>query len=192
MFWSLWANYTPGIRSMPCGYNVFVFSVCVCVCVCVCVSVNNFRVRSITLKPLDIFSWNFTQTLNTMSRRAEHKNRNSGFSTFWVIALCVLTIFRVLSITLKPLHIFSWNFTQTLNNMSRRAEHKNRNSGFSTCWVIALCVLTIFRVRSITLKPLDIFSWNFTQTLNTVSTGVQNTRTVILVFLLFELLPFVC
>ena len=48
--------YTPGIRSMPWGYNVFVFSVCVCVCVCVCVSVNNFRVRSITLKPLDIFS----------------------------------------------------------------------------------------------------------------------------------------
>ena len=30
--------------------------VCVCVCVCVCVSVNNFGVRSITLKPLDIFS----------------------------------------------------------------------------------------------------------------------------------------
>ena len=30
--------------------------VCVCVCVCVFVSVNNFRVRSITLKPLDIFS----------------------------------------------------------------------------------------------------------------------------------------
>ena len=46
--------YTPGIQSMPWGYNVFVFSVCVCVCVCV--SVNNFRVRSITLKPLDIFS----------------------------------------------------------------------------------------------------------------------------------------
>ena len=31
-------------RSMPWGYNVFVFSVCV--------SVNNVRVRSITLKPL--------------------------------------------------------------------------------------------------------------------------------------------
>ena len=27
-----------------------------CVCVCVCMSVNNFRVHSITLKPLDIFS----------------------------------------------------------------------------------------------------------------------------------------
>ena len=54
--------YTPSIRSMPWEYNVFVFSVCVCVCVCVCVyvcvcvSVNNFRVRSITLKLLDIFS----------------------------------------------------------------------------------------------------------------------------------------
>ena len=66
---------------------------CVCVCVCVCVSVNNFRVPSITLKPLDIFSRNFTQTLNTMRRRAEHMNRNSAFSTFGVIALCVLTIF---------------------------------------------------------------------------------------------------
>ena len=85
--------YTPGIRSMVWGYNVFVFSLCVCVCVCVCVSVNNFRVRSITLKPLDIFSWNFTQTINTTRRRAEYINRNSGFSTFGVIALCVLTIF---------------------------------------------------------------------------------------------------
>ena len=61
--------------------------------VCVCLSVNNFRVRSITLKPLDIFSRNFTQTLNTMRRHAEHMNRNSAFSTFGVIALCVLTIF---------------------------------------------------------------------------------------------------
>ena len=55
--------------------------------------VNNFRVRSITLKLLDIFSWNFTQTLNTMRQRAEHMNHNSGFPTFGVIALCVLTIF---------------------------------------------------------------------------------------------------
>ena len=79
--------YTPAIRSMPWGYNVFVFSVCVCV------SVDNFRVRSITLKPLDIFSRNFTQTLNTMSRHAEHMKCNSAFSTFGVIVLCVLTIF---------------------------------------------------------------------------------------------------
>ena len=32
--------YTPGIRSMPWGYNVFVFSLCVCVCVCVCVCLS--------------------------------------------------------------------------------------------------------------------------------------------------------
>ena len=62
-------------------------------CVCVCLSVNNFRVRSITLKPLNIFSRNFIQKMNTMRRCAEHTNRNSGFPTFGVIALCVLTIF---------------------------------------------------------------------------------------------------
>ena len=36
-------------------FSSFLF-VGVCVCVCVCVSVNNFRVRFITLKLLDIFS----------------------------------------------------------------------------------------------------------------------------------------
>ena len=46
---------------IPPAYEVFhggiMFSsfLCVCVCVRVCVSVSNFRVRSITLKPLDIF-----------------------------------------------------------------------------------------------------------------------------------------
>ena len=33
------SDYTPGIRSIPWGYNVFVFSVCVCGCVCACVCV---------------------------------------------------------------------------------------------------------------------------------------------------------
>ena len=31
--------------------------------------------------------------LNTMRQSAEHVNRNSGFPTFGVIALCVLAIF---------------------------------------------------------------------------------------------------
>ena len=31
--------------------------------------------------------------LNTIRRRAENKNRNYGFPTFGVIALCVFTIF---------------------------------------------------------------------------------------------------
>ena len=79
-----------------------------------------------------------------MRRRAEHMNHDSGFPTFGVIALYVLTIFRVRSITLKPLDIFTWKFTQTLNTIRRRAEHKNRNSGFPTFGVIALCVLIIF------------------------------------------------
>ena len=55
--------------------------------------VNNFCVRSITLKQLDIFSRNFTQVLNTMRGHAEHMNGSSGFPTFGGISLCVLTIF---------------------------------------------------------------------------------------------------
>ena len=70
-------------------------------------------------------------------------NRNSGFPTFGVIALCVLTISCPLQ-TLKPLDVFSWNFTQTLNTMRRCAEYMNGNSGFPTFGVIALCVSTIF------------------------------------------------
>ena len=45
---------------IPPAYEVchggIMFSSFLCVCVCVCVCVNNFRVRSITLKQLDIFS----------------------------------------------------------------------------------------------------------------------------------------
>ena len=47
---------------IPPAYEVYhggiMFSsfLCVCVCVHVCLSVSNFRVCSITLKPLDIFS----------------------------------------------------------------------------------------------------------------------------------------
>ena len=128
--------YTTGM-----GYNIFVFSMCVYVCVCV--SFNNFRVRSITFKRLDIFSCNFTATLNIIRRRAEHKNHNSGFPTFGVIALCVLTIFLSAPLYLKPLDIFSGNLIQTLNAMRRHAEHTNRNSRFPTFGVIAICVLKI-------------------------------------------------
>ena len=55
--------------------------------------VYNFHVHSITLKPLDIFSWNFTLTFYTIRGHAEHMNSYSGFPTFGVIAFCVLTIF---------------------------------------------------------------------------------------------------
>ena len=35
--------------------------------------------NNISLKLLDIFSWNFTQMLNTIRELAEHMNRNSDF-----------------------------------------------------------------------------------------------------------------
>ena len=136
--------------------------------------VNNFRVRSITLKPLDIFSRSFTQTSNTIRQCAEHMNRNSGFPTFelllvfLLLSYCPLCVnnFRVRSITLKPLDIFSRSFTQTSNTIRQCAEHMNRNSGFPTFelllvfLLLSYCPLCVnnFRVRSITLKPLDIFS----------------------------------
>ena len=56
---SYFLSYFPLIIIPP-AYKVchggIMFSSFLCVCVCVCVSVNNLRVRSITLKPLDIFS----------------------------------------------------------------------------------------------------------------------------------------
>ena len=99
--------------------------------------------------------------------------------------------FRVHSITLKLLDIFSLNFTQTLNAIRGRAEDVKRNSGFPTLGVIALLCVNNFHVSSITLKPLDIFSQNFTQTLNTIRQRVEHINHN-LIFLLFELLPFVC
>ena len=51
----------------------------------VCLSVTN-RVRSITWKPLKLYSPNFIQISNSMRWRAECKNGNSAFYTFWVIS----------------------------------------------------------------------------------------------------------
>ena len=55
------------------------------VCPSVCLSQN--RVRSVTQKPFEIFSWNFTQMQSNMRRRAECKNHNSGLRIFRVMAL---------------------------------------------------------------------------------------------------------
>ena len=145
--------------------------------------VNNFRVRTISLKPLDIFSWNFTQMLNTIRRCAEHMNRNSGYTPvirsmqcngvysflFW---LCLSdNNFCVRSITLKPLDIFSWNLTQMLNIVSWYAEPRTVAIVFPTFRVIAF--LIIFKIGHfhhthvsalyLQKKKNEIFSWNFIQ-----------------------------
>ena len=104
--------------------------------------VYNFHVRFRSLKRLDIFSWNFTQMLNPMRRRAEHMKHKSGFPTLGYIAFCVLTIFNTHSISLKPLDIFMKLHTNVKHH--KTIEHMNHNSGFPTFGVIALCVLTIF------------------------------------------------
>ena len=53
--------------------------------------VNNFHSHSISLKPLDIFMK--LQTNVKHHETIERMNYNSGFPTFGVIALCLLTIF---------------------------------------------------------------------------------------------------
>ena len=161
--------------------------------------VKNFCVCSITLKPLDIFSWNFIETFYTIRRHAEHMNRYSGFPIFWSYCPLCVNNFCVCSISLKPLDILSWNFTQMLT-MRRHAEHMNHTSGYTPrirsmhamgyiVFFFVCASVNNFCVRSITLKRLDIFSWNLTQMLAPWD-DMQNTWTVTLVFLLLELLPF--
>ena len=69
--------------------------------------IYNFRVRSITLRLLNTFSWNFTQTLNIIRQRAEHMSRK-WFSYFWSYCPLCVNNFCVCSITFKLLDIFSW------------------------------------------------------------------------------------
>ena len=90
----------------------------------VCLSVNNFRVRSITLKQLNIFSWNFTQILNTMRRRTEHMNHNSSFPFFIVIALWILKM-AISTIHSCPLYILRiiWDIFVKLHT---NVNHNNR------------------------------------------------------------------
>ena len=59
-------------------------------------SVTN-RVRSITQKPLKLYSRNFIQISISMIWRAECKNSNSAFYTFWVISLGTLCITKIVS-----------------------------------------------------------------------------------------------
>ena len=101
-------------------------------------------VRSITWKSLKLYSRNFIQISISMRWRAECKNGNSAFYTFWVISLGTLCIKkRVRSITWKLLKIYSRNFIQVSTNMNRHAECKNSNSVIYALWVISLGTLFI-------------------------------------------------
>ena len=66
------------------------------VCLSVRLSVTN-RVRSITRKPLKLYSRNFIQISISMRWRAECKNSNFAFYTFWVISLGTLFITKIVS-----------------------------------------------------------------------------------------------
>ena len=67
--------FSPGVR----------LSVHLSVRLSVCLSVTNC-VRSVTWKPLKLYSRNFIQISISIRWRAECMNGNSAFSTFWVIS----------------------------------------------------------------------------------------------------------
>ena len=102
-----------------------------------------------------------------MRWRAECKNGNSGFYTFWVIPLWTFVHHKncVCSITSKPLKLYSRNFIQISISMRWHAECKNGNSSIFTFWVTSLGTLCITknRVHSITWKPLKLYSRNYIQ-----------------------------
>ena len=106
-FWkSLWINQELHFIVMSPPFRVgrhIVFpraSVCLSVRLSVrlsvCLSVTN-RVRSITWKPLKLYSWNFIQILISMRWIAECKNGNSAFDTFGVISPWTLCITKIVS-----------------------------------------------------------------------------------------------
>ena len=130
--------FSPGVR----------LSVRPSVCPSVCLSVTN-RVRSITWKPLKLYSRNFIQISISMRWRAECMNGNSAFYTFGVISLWIwASQNRVRSITWKPLKVYSRNFIQISISIRWRAECKNWNSAFYTFGVISLWTLCITKIVS--------------------------------------------
>ena len=88
----LWIIMSPPFRV---GRHI-VFPRASSVCLSVRLSVTN-RVHSITRKPLKLYSRIFIQISISMRRRAECKNGNSAFYTFWVISLWTLCITIIVS-----------------------------------------------------------------------------------------------
>ena len=74
-----------------------------------------FRVRSVSWQPHRLFRWNFIQWYSTIRRCVMHKNHNSASDNFGVISLWLFAmLFRVFSVSWKPLKLFKWNSIQLL------------------------------------------------------------------------------
>ena len=149
------------------------------------------RVRSITWKPLKLYSRNFLQISIGMRWCAECKNGNSVFYTFWVISLWTFVhhINRVHSLTWKPLKLYSRNLIQISICMRWHAECKNGNSAFYTFWVISLGTLFTKPMSALWLENrLSYIHKTFYKYLPTW-VDVQSARIVTLSFILFELFP---
>ena len=103
-------------------------------------------------------TWNFIGKKISLRKSAVHKNHNSKFHTFGVIALCSFSYFNLFrSITFKLCKASTWNVIGRLISLRKSAVHKNHDSKFHTIGVIALCSFSF----SLTQKVFKLLTWNF-------------------------------
>ena len=137
------------------------------------------RVRSITFKPYKLASWNFIQISTSIRGYADARTITLAFILLRVIShgtstITNLRLNRVRSTTWKVFKLSSWIFIQISTNIRWHAEFKNCNSCINALWVIAFGTLSVtklclYRVSTITWKPLKLFSCNFLQ----ISTSIR-------------------
>ena len=129
------------------------------------------RVRSITWKSLKLYSRNFIQILISTRWRAECKNGNSAFYTFWVISLWTLCITKMVSALQLENHL---SYVHETLHKYQSAWDDVQSARIVTLPLVTLpfILFELFPlnfvhhkngVRFITWKPLKLYSRNFTQ-----------------------------
>ena len=123
------------------------------------------RVRSITLIPFKIISWNSAQIQSMTRWHAEIHNIYSTYIFCGIIPLCNFPYRNcVHSITLVPFEIMSQNLVEIYSMTRRCAEINNGHSTYIFCGIIPLCNFQYRnRVRSITLIPFEIILQNLVE-----------------------------
>ena len=126
------------------------------------------RVRSITWKPLKLYSRNLIQISISMRWRAECKDGNSALLEF--LSYFPLNFVhhknRVRSITWKPLKLYSQNFIQisiSIRWLADRSITWKPLKLYSQNFIQISISIRCFADRSITWKPLKLYSQNFIQ-----------------------------
>ena len=134
------------------------------------------RVRSLTWKPHKLYSRNFIQISISMRRCAECKNGNSAFYTFWVIFLWTLCVTKIVS-ALELKNHFSYIHETLYKYQSAWDDVQSARMELCLLYFLSYFPWNFVhhknRVRSITWKPLKLYSWNFIQVSTNLSWGAE-------------------